>query len=126
MAIPLVWIVGIILPLMRRDGPFDIYEGCAIASPISLVAAGFFIWRIARIHHLFTHGQLTTGHVTCVSIVRDRGRLEFTYDFQGHSIDSWTPVHRNRRVLSLEPDQEVEVLVDKANPKNAIVRHLYV
>jgi hypothetical protein len=64
--------------------------------------------------------------IQSVRIVRDRGRLEFVYELNGQAVKSWTPIHKSKRVLELRPLQEVDVLVDPARPKDAIVAHLYV
>jgi hypothetical protein len=40
-------------------------------------------------------------------------------------VSSWTTVYKNKQVRALAVNQEVEVLVDSANPGNAIVRQLY-
>jgi len=97
-----------------------------IALPFSLLAGGCLIWRIARIYRLFSRGKLVRAQITRVDVARDRGRLEFAYDIGGHRVSSWTPVHKNKQVEALAVNQEVEVLVDAANPLNAIVRDLYV
>jgi hypothetical protein len=44
----------------------------------------------------------------------------------GRPYATWTPVHKNRQVLALHPNQEIDILVDASRPTKAIVRHLYV
>ena len=126
MSIPGIWIIGFLFPFVRKGASFDAIEMLAFALPISIVAGGFFLWPIARIHRLFALGRLVSAQVTSLRIVRDRGRLEFEYDFEGMRRTSWMPVHKNKRVLALEPKQQVDVLVDPVHPANAIVRQLYI
>jgi hypothetical protein len=125
-SIPGIWIIGFLFPFVRKGASFGTFEVLAFALPISMVAGGFLLWRIARIHRLFAFGRLVPAQVTSLRIARDRGRLEFEYDFGGLRRTSWMPVHKNKRVLALEPNQQVEVLVDPRDPTNAIVRQLYV
>lgn len=126
MCLPVVWLISAQLVLFRHDGSFTAREALMIALPLSLVAGGLLFWRIARIHRLFSRGQIVRAQITRVDIARDKGRLEFAYDFGGHRVSSWTPVHKCKQVEALAVNQEVEVLVDAANPLNAIVRDLYV
>ena len=84
------------------------------------------MWRVVRIRRLFSRGELVRAQITRLDVAMDRGRVEFAYDFRGHRVSSWTPVHKNKQVEALAVNQEVEVLVDAANPLNAIVRDLYV
>ncbi len=125
-SIPGIWIIGFLFPFVRTGASFGSFEMLAFALPISLMAGGLLLWRIARIHRLFSLGRLVSAQVTRIRIVRDRGRLEFEYDFDGLRRSSWMPVHKNKRVMALAPNQQVEVLVDPTDPTNAIVRQLYV
>jgi len=126
LAIPGIWLISLLFPLIRRGATFGTFEVLTIAAPISVAAAGCLIWRIARIHRLFAYGRLSLGRVTSLRIARDRGRLEIEYDFEGQRHRSWMPIHKNKRVLALEPNQNVQVLVDPACPDKAIVRELYI
>ncbi len=126
MCLPVIWLISAQLMLFRRDGSFTARDALMIAVPLSLVAGGLLVWRIVRIHRLFARGQLLRAQITRVDLAMDRGRIEFVYDFGGHRVSSWTQVHKNKQVEALAVNQEVEVLVDTANPLNAIVRDLYV
>ena len=126
MSLPVIWLICAQLPFVRRDGGFGAFDALVLAVPLSLLAAGFVVWRIMRIHRLFAHGQLVRARVTRLDTVTDRCRLEFTYDFAGTRVTSCTPVYKNRQVAALALNQEVEVLVDATRPGNAIVRDLYV
>jgi len=126
MCLPVIWLISAQLVAFRHDGSFTAREALMIALPLSLVAGGLLLWRIARIHRLFSRGQIVRAQITRVDIASDKGRLEFAYDFGGLRVSSWTPVHKSKQVEALVVNQEVEVLVDAANPLNAIVRDLYV
>ena len=124
--IPGIWIIGAAYPLINSSAKFGSVEILSVAVPISLVAALVFAWRVRRVFRLFAHGRRIRAVIRVVRIVRDRGRLEFAYELDGQTVESWTPIHKNKQVLELRPQQEVDVLVDPAKPKDAIVAHLYV
>src|ERR1044071_79769 len=126
MCLPVIWLISAQLVLFRHDGSFTTRAALTIAVPLSLVAGGLLVWRIVRIHRLFSRGQLLRAQITRIDVALDRGRVELGYDFSGRRVSSWTPVHKSKQVEALAVNQEVEVLVDAANPLNAIVRDLYV
>ena len=126
MSLPVIWLICAQLPFIRRDSDFGALDALVLAVPLSLLAGGFVVWRIMRIHRLFAHGQLLRARVTRLDTVSDRCRLEFTYDFGGTRVTSCTPVYKNRQVEALALNQDVEVLVDATRPEHAIVRQLYV
>ena len=126
MCLPVIWLISAQLVLFRHDGSFTTRAALTIAVPLSLVAGGLLVWRIVRIHRLFSRGQLLRAQITRIDVALDRGRVELAYDFSGRRVSSWTTVHKSKQVEALAVNQEVEVLVDAANPLNAIVRDLYV
>ena len=123
--LPVIWLISGQLMFFRRDGGFTGGDALMLAIPLTLVVVGLLAWRILRIQRLFSSGQLVRAHITRVDVVWDRGRLELSYDFAGRRVSSWTPVYKTKQVRALSVNQEVEVLVDSANPVNAIVRQLY-
>jgi hypothetical protein len=126
MCLPVIWLISAQLIFFRHDGSFTARDALMLAIPLSLVVGGLLAWRIARIYRLFSRGQLVRAQITRVYVAKgDRGRLDFAYDFGGHRVSSWTAVHKNKHVEALAVNQQVEVLVDSANPANAIVRQLY-
>jgi len=126
LCLPVIWLISAQLVLFPHDRSVTAREALMIAVPLSLVAGALLVWRIARIHRLFSRGQLVRAQITRLDVAMDRGRIELVYDFGGHRVSSWTQVHKNKQVEALALNQEVEVLVDATNPLNAIVRDLYV
>src|SRR4051812_29704872 len=126
MCLPGMWLIRAQLVLFPRDGSVTARGALMVAPPRSLLPRGPPLWRLARIHRLFCRGQIVRAQITRVDIARDKGRLEFAYLFGGHRVSSWTAVQKSKQVEALAVNQEVEVLVDAANPLNAIVRDLYV
>ena len=66
------------------------------------------------------------GNITRIRLVRDRGRVEFRYEFNGERLESWMPVHQTPEVLALRESQEIDLLVDATRPRRAIIRHLFI
>jgi hypothetical protein len=95
------------------------------AIAVTLMCAALGAWRIRRVQALFRGGREVAGQITGVWIVRDRGRLEFRYRVGDMECHGWTPVHKTARVLAFATGQAVRVLVNPANPRQAIVRELY-
>ena len=125
MSVPGIWVIGFLFPLVRAGSQFGQFEMLAIALPISLLAAGCFLWRVRRVQLLFSRGVLVRGCITRISLARDRGRIEFTYEFDGREFQSWMPVHQSSDVLALRESQPVELLVDASSPRRAIIAHLF-
>jgi hypothetical protein len=125
-AIPGIWVIGFVFPFMRAGARFGRAEMLTTALPLSLIAAGFLLWRVRRIQLLFSRGTVVRGYITRIRLARDRGRVEFLYEFDGQRFESWMPVHQNPDVLALREAQEVELLVDSTCPRRAVIRHLFV
>jgi hypothetical protein len=125
-SIPGIWVIGLIFPFLRQGATFGRVEILSIALPLSLIAAGFLLWRVTRIQTLFSRGAAVRGNITRIRLVRDRGRVEFRYEFNGERLESWMPVHQTPEVLALRESQEIDLLVDATRPRRAIIRHLFI
>lgn len=125
--IPLSLIASLGVPYVYAFRGSRPYEPLPLFVPIAAMTllAGILLWRIDRIRYFFHQGQATKGIITGIWIVRDRGRLEYAYEFNGRRWDAWSYVHKNSAVLSLAENQIVDVLVDRLRPSHAIVRDLY-
>lgn len=125
-SIPGIWLIGFVFPFLRRGAEFGRDEMLTIALPLSLLAAGVLLWRISRVQTLFRRGAVVRGAITRILLARDRGRVEFRYEFDGERFDSWMPVHQSSEVRALRESQEIDLLVDPSRPRRAIIRHLFV
>jgi len=124
-SIPGIWVIGLVFPFLRQGATFGRVEILTIALPLSLIAAGFLLWRVTRIQTLFRRGAAVRGNITRIRLVRDRGRVEFRYEFNGERLESWMPVHQTPEVLALRESQEIDLLVDATRPRRAIIRDLF-
>jgi hypothetical protein len=122
-AVPIVWAIHFAFPYLKRgaDAPD---EGFALG--LSILAAAALAWRIARVRGLFSSGNAVDGIVESVRIVKDRGRLEYSYRVGGRAMTGWCPVHKSKQVLGLRAGQKLTVLVDRAKPGRSIVADLFV
>jgi hypothetical protein len=55
-AITGIWVIGLLFPFLRQGARFGRVEMLTIALPLSLIAAGFLLWRVKRIQMLFRRG----------------------------------------------------------------------
>ncbi len=123
--IPIVWAIFMALPILKYQDQDAFSFFVPFAAIVSLALGGLLLWRVKRIIYLFEHGIEVPGQVAWLQIVRDRGRLEFQYEFNGELIQAWVPVHKSKRVMSFTVGQAVRVLLHPIT-STAIVKDLYV
>ena len=121
-SVPVTWAIHWGFPFLSRgSGPLPIwFPICA-----TVICTTMLLWRISRMHWFFTHGKVTEGVITDVRIVKDRGRLEFAFEFEGVLVRAWMPVHKSKEVQAFAPGDQVELLFDENNPTRAIVKKLF-
>ncbi|HEX8227859.1 MAG TPA: DUF3592 domain-containing protein [Chloroflexia bacterium] len=108
--------------LDRGDAPFFLYLGLAAAA----VGIPLFLWRVRNFQSLFAQGAAVTGQITNVQFSRDRGRVDYAYQYEGVPYSGWNAVSKNKRTRSLEVGEAVTLLVSKDNPKKAAIKDIYV
>ena len=79
-----------------------------------------FVW------HTLATGSTVEGTVEELRIVRDRGRLEYSYRVGGQRFAAWCPVHKAKQVTALHVGQKLTVLVAPEKPAHSIVADLFV
>lgn len=122
LGLPIIWAIHFLFPLLKNTT-----HALSVWFPVtgSVCLLLVLAWRIRRVTWLFTSGVETRGGVINLSIVKDRGRLEFSFTHAGSTIHSWMPVHKTRMVLALKPGAEIDVLYDRNRPAYAIVKTLF-
>lgn len=108
--------------LDRNDAPFFLYLGLAAAA----VGIPLFLWRVRNFQSLFSEGAPVRGQVTNVQFSRDRGRVDYVYQYEGVPYSGWNAISKNKRTQGLEVGEAVTLLVSKGNPKKAVIRDIYV
>ena len=109
-------------PLTSTDAPF--FFGLAVVA--TLIGLPLLVWRIRTIQAVFARGVEVRAQITSASFYRDRGRVNYIYDYQGQTYESGNGVMKTRRTQYLEPGHEVILVVAPENPKKAFIRELYV
>ena len=120
--IPFIWLIHYAFPYISK-----VNEQTPLLLPIVVTNALVVVlwWRIKRVAWFFNNGIAASGKVVLLRIVKDRGRIEFTFNHQGGNFSAWSPIHKTKRVLSLVPGTNIEVLFDAENPTKAIIKELY-
>ncbi len=118
-----------------------IYNRFIAAGPDRVEAASFFlnmaivatvvgipllVWRLRSFQAHFARGVEVTGRVIAIGFRRDRGRVQYTYTYQGQSYQGANALHKTRKTQGIQPGDEVTLLVDPDNPKRALIRDIYV
>ena len=104
-------------------------ERPTLTLPLAIVAAVIgvpvLVRRYQTISSVFEDGTEAQGTVTSLSFFRGRGRVQYSYTFQGEKQSSDNAINKNGRTRKLRVGQKVTVLVDRNNPKQAFIRDIY-
>jgi hypothetical protein len=91
----------------------------------TVIGVPTLIQRYRSISSVLANGTLTKGVVNSVGFFRGRGRVEYSYTFQGEKYTTSNAINRNGRTRNLRVGQTVKVLVDPENPKRAFIQEIY-
>lgn len=89
------------------------------------VGIAVLIWRIRLVQVVFVNGTEVAGQVKKVFFYRGRGRVEYTYTYQGQNYSGANAIMKSRRTEALAPGANITVVVHKSSPKRAFIRDLY-
>ena len=109
--------------LMLKPGTEGMFLAVALAFSVFGLPGAWLRWRAVR--KLFRQGQECQGEVVSVWLSRDRGRVEFLYQFQGQELQSGMALHRSAAAEALALGQSVQLLVDPDNPRLAVLPQLF-
>lgn len=126
-----IWIVCLAwIPDWRGEGPvipaWMVPHVLVFSLLAALLGSLFLAWRVWLIKKIFQNGSVVSGRITFVSLKRDRGRLDYTYNFEGKVYESGVSIHRNAQTKELRAGEKIILLVDQNNPKRAFMRDLYI
>lgn len=96
-----------------------------LAAAVTIVGIPVLVRRYRTIAATFADGVQTTGVITGIGFFRGRGRVEYSYTFQGEKQLSSNAINRNSRTRQLRVGQKVIVLVDRDRPKQAFIQEIY-
>ncbi len=96
-----------------------------LAMIVTVIGVPVLVRRYRTISSVFVDGTEAKGIVTGLSFFRGRGRVQYSYTFQGEKQSSDNAINKNGRTRKLRVGQNVTVLVDRNNPKQAFIRDIY-
>lgn len=96
-----------------------------LAAGVTIVGIPVLVRRYRTIASTFAEGVQTSGVITGIGFFRGRGRVEYSYTFQGEKQLSSNAINRNSRTRQLRVGQKVTVLVDRDRPKQAFIQEIY-
>ena len=119
-----------VVPAYRRRGGGTIdpdtssalFVGSAI---LTIVLFLLLLRRISRLKRILRTGPRALAMVTGIGFVKDRGRVEFRYVHEGRLHDSGSAIMKNPATQELAKGTQVEVALDPANPKKALIIQLF-
>jgi hypothetical protein len=115
--------------LSRREGelPADSSDSTILYIAIvgTVLGIALLVWRVYTIQQFFANGERTFGRITNVAFFNDRGRIEYSYQMNGHPYQSGNAIMKNQKTQSFRNGDEIELIVDRSNPKRAFIKELY-
>jgi hypothetical protein len=109
-------------PIQASQGaPFFFYMGIAAL----VIGMPVLIWRVRSIQSIFTNGVIVSGQIINIGFHRDRGRVEYSYHYEGQTYQVGNAIQKTKRTKTLNSGDEITVIVDPTNPKKAYIRELY-
>ena len=120
---PVLW-VGFLF-FTYQDGTGMTMPLIVIGVLATVICAVVFAWRVSVFRNLFSDNQIAQAEITDVSFWRDRGRANFVFTYNGQKYATGSPLMKTGRTKALRVGETVTVLVDRNNPKRAIIRKLF-
>lgn len=91
----------------------------------TLVCGLVLLWRWRSIAAIFEDGTQVDGMLLQVNFQRERGRVTYTYMYQGEKYENNNTILKNKRTRLLYPRQEVTVIVSRDDPGRAFLMDLF-
>jgi hypothetical protein len=92
---------------------------------LTVLGAALLSWRITSIGKLFETGERVVGKITGISFVKDRGRIEFSYNYKKQKFQSGSAIMKNSKTQRYRSGDQVILIIDAANPNKVLVQDLY-
>jgi hypothetical protein len=93
---------------------------------LTLLGAALLSWRLTAFNKMFETGERVVGKITDVSFSKDRGRIEFSYNYQRQKFKSGSSIMKNSKTASYRNGGDVVLIVDSANPNKVLIQDLYI
>jgi cell division protein FtsW (lipid II flippase) len=104
-----------------------------ISQSFAWIALGIFLlglfglaWRYIYIVSLFNSGLEVRATVSDAGFFRDRGSIKYIYPYEGKRYASHMTVMKNKLTTCYQIGEEIEVIVDRENPKKTLIKDLFI
>jgi hypothetical protein len=88
-------------------------------------AVPLFLWRVYYFLRMFDAGVQTPAIIQKFLYTKSRGRIEYTYNYQGEEYYGHDNVYRYTGVREIALGLQVTALVDPNNPQKAVIKDLF-
>ncbi len=120
---PLTILGLIILSLFIPTLPLPFLIACGMVSLI--LAPPILILRYLFFRRVYQRGVMVEGQIKELFFQRGRGRISYTYAWQGQEWNTKNFIMKTNLTRTFAPGQTVTVVADSQNPKNAFIVELY-
>lgn len=81
--------------------------------------------RISGIKQVFRSGPEVKGRIQDIAFVKDRGRVEYEYEYNGQTYQAGNAIWKNKETRQLQAGDKITVIVDPDKPSRAFIASLY-
>lgn len=96
-----------------------------ILAGVLLISLLGLMLRYVSIVSLYNSGLEAKATISEVGFFRDRGYIKYIYPYEKKKYASKMRVMKNKTTLQYQIGDEVDVIVDRENPKKAIIKNLF-
>ena len=118
---------GLFLNMMARNVAAG--EPALFMYLIPTIASVFFLplffWRIYYFQRLFSKGLTVSGTIDSLAFFKDRGQINFTYEFAGRRYSSGSAIMKNKTTELFSPGYGIDLVVDPDNPAKVLIKDLF-
>jgi Protein of unknown function (DUF3592) len=119
-----MWVFYVLLLVMKEVRINDLTIP-AVAAGVTLVSILLLTWRIRQISLMFEDGLAVPAVIRSVFFFRDRGRVEYTFTYNGQEYITGNALHKVKQTSALKAGDTVTVLLDRNDPRRTCIRELY-
>lgn len=127
LAIPVIsWLTYLWILFREGDSSGNLGTVFVYFLVFTLVGMLVAIWRIYFISTIFDYGVEVPGQVERIGFYRGRGRVVFYYLYQGNKLKASRAIVKNKFTSGIRPGENVAVVVNENNPKNAVIKRIFI
>jgi hypothetical protein len=119
-----LWGLYLLLLAMNKIRITDITYP-VLAAGITFISILVVVWRIRQISMIFEDGLEVPATISNVFFFRDRGRVDYTFTYNGQKYITGNALHKVKQTSELRVGDTVTVLLDRNDPRRTCIRELY-